>query len=99
MLARRGGEVSARYGGEEFALLLPGSDGAAAEQLAQRLRNAVEKLALPHAKSAHGIVTASIGVATFVAHDMQDGAALTAASDAALYRAKGGGRNRVELAA
>lgn len=78
-----------RYGGEEFAILCPDVDGVGAAVLAERLRGAIESapLTIPNAN-----VTCSFGVA-----DSTVGAAdLVARADAALYRAKRAGRNRVE---
>ncbi|HMI90699.1 MAG TPA: diguanylate cyclase [Polyangiales bacterium] len=98
-VARRAGELAARFGGEEFALVLPGSNAKGAAELAARARDRIESLAIPHAKHPLGVVTASFGVASLDAHTMHDAKALIAAADAALYRAKIGGRNRVELAA
>jgi diguanylate cyclase (GGDEF)-like protein/PAS domain S-box-containing protein len=96
--ARRAGELAARYGGEEFALILPGSSADVALELADQLRASVQKLGIPHAKHALGVVTISVGVASF--DSQHTGAAdLIEAADAALYRAKHAGRNRVELAA
>jgi diguanylate cyclase (GGDEF)-like protein/PAS domain S-box-containing protein len=97
--ARRSGELAARYGGEEFALVLPGSSADVALLLADQLRESVQKLAVPHAKHPLGMVTISVGVASFDAHAMKGSDALIAAADTALYRAKHAGRNRVELAA
>ncbi|GIX49552.1 MAG: diguanylate cyclase response regulator [Candidatus Tectimicrobiota bacterium] len=84
-----------RYGGEEFLLVLPGCDAAAALALAQRLREAIaaEPLLLTEGKLA---LTLSLGVAS--RHPQADDTALIAAADAALYRAKRHGRNRVEVA-
>jgi diguanylate cyclase (GGDEF)-like protein/PAS domain S-box-containing protein len=98
LLVRRAGEVAARYGGEEFALLLPGSDLAAAAQLAELVRARIAGLALPHARHPAGIVTASFGVAVCPNDASADGGALIKAADAALYRAKAEGRNRVAIA-
>ena len=92
------GEVAARYGGEEFAMILPGHDPAAAGARAERLRAAIEALRLPHAGSATAPwITVSVGVATRGADG--DDVSLIAAADAALYRAKRAGRNRVVAAA
>ena len=88
----RGG-LAARFGGEEFAWLLPGvtlkESMAEAESLRQSIRNA----RIRHTTAADGIVTASLGVAAGVGITP---ASLIAAADAALYRAKSGGRDRVE---
>lgn len=94
--ARRPADLVARVGGEEFAVLLPGAGTAAAVQLAERMRQAVAAAEIPHAASgAAGHVTASFGVASLVPDGGQPPQALLAAADAALYRAKEEGRNRV----
>ncbi len=92
------GGLAARFGGEEFALLLPAVADNVAVALAERARAALEALALPHAGSARGVVTASFGVATRGAA-VASADALVAAADAALYEAKNGGRNRVAVCA
>jgi len=78
-------DILARFGGEEFLAVLPGSDTTASASVADRLR-----LALPTG------VTASAGVATWGPHETM--ADLVARADAALYTAKGVGRNRTEVA-
>jgi diguanylate cyclase (GGDEF)-like protein len=93
---KRPGDLVARYGGEEFVCLLPDTGLRGALELAQQLGAAVEALGIPHADSAAGpVVTVSLGVccATHGAHGAAD--ALVSAADAQLYRAKGGGRNRI----
>jgi diguanylate cyclase (GGDEF)-like protein/PAS domain S-box-containing protein len=96
-ISMRPGDLVARYGGEEFAIVLPGTDLTAAVHLAEIFRMALQHRALAHAGSRFQVVTASIGVSTFAAgtHVLspQD---LVASADAALYRAKQMGRNRVE---
>jgi len=91
-------DTLARFGGEEFAIVLAetGLDGAT--RLAKRMRRAVESLGLPHEDSeTSDSVTLSFGVA--VADPGSDEFAdLLAWADAALYRAKANGRNRVETA-
>jgi diguanylate cyclase (GGDEF)-like protein len=87
-----------RYGGEEFLFVLPGCDEAMAAQIAERMRATVEKAPVD---TSEGLirVTISIGVATAAPDGEVDPQALISAADAALYRAKQGGRNRVEIAA
>lgn len=88
----------ARYGGEEFAVVLAGATTAEAMMLAERLRMSVEARALPHAHSAPGRVTLSIGVAMRDATADSAPATLVGRADSALYAAKRGGRNRVVVA-
>jgi diguanylate cyclase (GGDEF)-like protein len=94
---RRSGDLVARYGGEEIVLVLPGLDAPQARELAESMRTAVHDLALPHAHSAHGIVTFSGGVATYVPGPRVVGwQILMEEADSALYAAKSHGRDRVE---
>jgi diguanylate cyclase (GGDEF)-like protein len=91
-------DVPARYGGEELAVILPQTDAEGAARLAERMREAVERLRVPRVGDAGSLqVTASFGVAA-VPESATDEAELIAAADAALYRAKRGGKNRVERA-
>ena len=90
-------DTVARYGGEEFVILLPETGYQAAQQIANRLRRAVEQanfFAGSPDKVEH--LTISIGVAVFD-EDAQFKRDLIEAADAALYNAKGHGRNRVVL--
>jgi diguanylate cyclase (GGDEF)-like protein len=88
----------ARYGGEELAVVLPQTDIDGAELLAERMRVAIENLRVPRYDGDGDIgVTASFGVAA-VPTTAGDKGALIAAADAALYRAKRAGKNRVERA-
>ena len=82
--------LAARYGGEEFVALMPDTDLRTAEQHCEALRLAVAGLPLGFP------VTVSIGVAQHRGDESTD--QTLARADAALYRAKGGGRNRVERA-
>jgi len=86
----RGG-VAARFGGEEFAWLLPGVTLDEAKRAAETLRIRIRKAGIRHHTAEGGIVTASFGVSAGA-----DAQALVAGADAALYRAKSGGRDRVE---
>lgn len=95
-VASRAGDFAARYGGEEFIVLIPGLDREAATAYAEMLRRACESGAIPHPASPVGpIVTISLGVAVCVPSEQASVAALVAGADAALYRAKKEGRNRV----
>ena len=87
----RGG-LAARFGGEEFAWLLPGVTLDDAKAEAEALRNIIREAAIRHDGATHGIVTASLGVAS--SRDASP-LALVAAADVALYRAKAAGRDRV----
>lgn len=94
----RGG-LAARFGGEEFAWLLPGLSLAAAKAEAEAFRVRVREAAIRHDGVENGIVTASLGVASSAGTHSLTPAALVASADAALYRAKSGGRDRVEAEA
>lgn len=93
---RRPGDSSARYGGEEFAAILPDTDSKGAFVIAEKLRRTMRDLEMPHADSDKGVVTVSIGVATFSGGRSQIGIAdLIGRADEALYGAKSAGRDRV----
>jgi two-component system, cell cycle response regulator len=86
-----------RYGGEEFLMLLPGCGEDDARRIAERVRERIE--ATPAVAGDIVIpVTASFGLATIHKPDAVSSTAIIEAADEALYRAKEGGRNRVELA-
>jgi two-component system, cell cycle response regulator len=92
----RGNDVVARYGGEEFVILLPETDDAGADGFAERVRAAVKEKAFASRPGEQAIaLTASIGVATFPAARIESVEDLFARADAALYRAKADGRDRV----
>lgn len=96
--SRRAADLVARYGGEEFVVIAFGTHQEGALQLGEALCHAVAELALPHAGSPHGKVTISIGAAVAMPGDEIEPNALIRLADAALYRAKSEGRNRVCLA-
>ena len=77
---------------------MPTTDRAGAAVVAERIREAVLALAIEHRDAAEGFVSVSVGVAAFAPAKSQTPDMLTAAADQALYRAKQGGRNRVEAA-
>jgi diguanylate cyclase (GGDEF)-like protein len=88
----RSSDLAARIGGEEFVLLLPGADRKAAYAVAERVR--AEVATREFAALARGVrVTLSAGVAVDAGHGCAE--ELLRAADAALYRAKGEGRDRV----
>lgn len=90
----RASDMVARYGGEEFAVVLPNSTVSGAAVVAERIRAAVENLALPH-RTAEGRVTVSVGAAALHPSHERDSAELVASADMALYLAKEAGRNCV----
>ena len=94
---RRASDVVARYGGEEFSIVLPDTDAQQALQMALALRSAIEALGIVHADGEAGRVTISVGVAVRQAGGVADADVLLRLADAALYRAKDAGRNRVEM--
>gem|GEM_PF-804153 len=92
----RTSDIAGRYGGEEFCVVLPNTSIKGAALIAERIRKAVEGLAIPMAEGQPAAGrTVSVGVTEFSSGDSLE--KLLAAADAALYRAKDGGRNRVEL--
>ena len=97
--AVRSTDVLARYGGEEFVLLLPETDLSVATQMGERVREAVRDRFAPDGAEAENIgvpgsITISVGVAAFH-KEYSQGASLIERADAALYRAKRQGKDRV----
>ena len=95
----RAADLAARYGGEEFACILPATPLAGAVEVAERIRNGVIALNIPHETSTTAdVVTISVGVAMVRAgEDTGDITSVVAAADAMLYRAKIAGRTRVGI--
>ena len=94
--ASRGGDMVARYGGEEFVVIAASVSIEAAQALAEKLRESIEMLKIPHATSAiNDYVTISVGVATVIPEADMEAAGFLEKVDRALYLAKIGGRNRV----
>jgi diguanylate cyclase (GGDEF)-like protein len=92
-LIERTGHHAARIGGEEFALLLPGASAADARDLAEMIRRRFNELAHPVLGAAERL-SASFGIGEYEPNEQPASAFIRA--DAALYRAKAAGRNRVE---
>jgi diguanylate cyclase (GGDEF)-like protein len=88
----RGVDSAARFGGDEFAVILPHADAEGALIVAERLRARIEQIHI----AGFGILTASIGIATFPAHGSSR-SEMVVAADAALYSAKRAGRNQVYI--
>jgi diguanylate cyclase (GGDEF)-like protein len=94
----RPSDLAARYGGEEFAVILPGTDEAGALAVAEALRAAVQQMGITHRYSEVApVVTISVGLACATPRpgDETGFIGLLKDADAALYRAKSEGRNRV----
>jgi len=95
----RAPDMAARYGGEEFVVILSDTDGHGAALVAERIRRAVEDLGMPHPDSDTArCVTVSLGVVTVRPEGPDKPEAAVELADSALYRAKEGGRNRIEVA-
>jgi diguanylate cyclase (GGDEF)-like protein len=90
-------DVACRFGGEEFVLVLPEASLADAERRAEELRSEIKRLRVSDKGRLLGPVTISIGLAAYPEHGLA-GDALLHAADAALYRAKREGRDRVVIA-
>jgi len=91
-------DIIGRMGGEEFAILLPETTAEAARLVAERLRTRLAALDIPVGGGAPLRLTTSIGVAECRVRDGEGLEGCLGRSDAALYRAKGQGRDRVEMA-
>jgi diguanylate cyclase (GGDEF)-like protein len=90
----RAADVLVRWGGEEFVIACPDTDSTLASEIAERIRAAVARL--EPARLGHpGPLTVSIGVAVLAPGSEESTDALLARADAALYRAKQAGRDRV----
>ena len=94
----RGSDRIYRYGGEEFLLVLPEQTLDTARIAVERVRSVVEGLAIKHTATGGGALTVSAGIAAYAPGDPTPLEELLRQADAALYRAKSSGRNRIAVA-
>jgi diguanylate cyclase (GGDEF)-like protein len=90
-------DVAGRIGGEEFLLVLPGTENAGAQLVAERIRSRLERMTIGE-QGANINITVSIGAAIFDSNRDQEIGDLLDRADKALYGAKANGRNRVVFA-
>ncbi len=90
----RSEDIACRYGGEEFTILLPEVDADSARKRAERIRNATAEMIVKLREQPLERISVSIGLAIFP-DDARNGIDLLRNADAALYRAKRAGRNRI----
>lgn len=93
----RASDVVGRWGGEEFGLVLPATDGSGAIRLVEQIREAVATLQLCDGDGRAFTLTVSAGVAVAEPGDQVSADQLFMRADRALYRAKDGGRNNVQV--
>lgn len=94
--AIRGGDAALRFGGEEFCVVLPGAPTEIALRVGERIRKMIAALPFKDTGGDSFEVTCSVGVAEI--HPDENIADWLNRADRALYRAKGAGRNQVEMA-
>jgi diguanylate cyclase (GGDEF)-like protein/PAS domain S-box-containing protein len=96
-IVKRSGDLVARYGGEEFTCVLPNTDAHGAETVANRIRERMNDIGIPHHFSAAADhVTLSFGVAALIPQKEQNPSDLIQLADDFLYTAKQSGRNQVQ---
>ena len=94
----RSGDMAYRYGGEELLVIMPEQSAETSIIAMERVRTAVELLAIPHAVNRpHGVVTISIGLVAVGQGEQFPWEKVLNQADTALYRAKAEGRNRVAV--
>ncbi|MBZ8182124.1 PAS domain S-box protein [Oscillatoria salina] len=90
----RSADIACRYGGEELILILPEASLVDSLERAEQIRQAIKHLDIQHGYQTLGAITVSLGVSCFPKHGTTSDTIIRAA-DAALYRAKAAGRDRV----
>lgn len=93
--AKRPSDVVSRFGGEEFAILLPGTDSEGAFTIAERIREAMIASKIPYDNGGDEFVSLTLGVIAIEGAKITNVVELVAQADAALYRGKASGRNKV----
>jgi diguanylate cyclase (GGDEF)-like protein/PAS domain S-box-containing protein len=93
----RAEDIVCRFGGEEFVVILPMADLNASQARAERIRSKLRELTVLHQGQSLGMLTVSVGVSELPTHGTSP-QELIEAADAALYRAKREGRDRVAVA-
>jgi two-component system chemotaxis family response regulator WspR len=94
----RPSDLPARYGGEEFVLVLPNTSPVGARMVAEKLRQTVDAMKIPHVFPAEGAnLTISIGLSTMTPQSGSNCRQLISAADKGLYLAKNNGRNQVGI--
>jgi diguanylate cyclase (GGDEF)-like protein len=91
-------DLFGRFGGEEFTVLLPGANEKTALEVAERLRRVTENTSVSIDRNHSIKYTISIGIVTVIPDESTSIDTLYKLSDDALYKAKGKGRNRIEIA-
>jgi diguanylate cyclase (GGDEF)-like protein len=96
----RSGDMAYRYGGEEILVIMPEQSAETSIIAMERVREAVARLAIPHAANRpYGVVTISVGLVAIGQGEQLPWEVVRNRADAALYRAKADGRNRLALGA
>lgn len=95
--AKRPSDVVSRFGGEEFAVLLPSTDSDGALIVAHRIRKAMTAAQIPYDIGGGEFLSLTLGVIAIEGSELKNVTDLIAEADAALYRGKSNGRNKVVI--